>query len=338
MHCGCSLIVNVTSFSRLAAWLLERSKYASYSTLASTTSWFPSLLLLHIFHFCLYAALEASETASASPLSCPHLHQISPPKPHTDHAMDNDKTTPEVAPTETPPSPSAAEQGDVVSTPRNKLMKVYANNWSQIILISFICFCCPGMYNALTGLGGSGQVDSTVAANANVALLSCTAGTALFIGAPLFWKLGPKILFLLGGWTYALYSGSLLSFNHNGNGAFVIGAGAILGVGASFLWVVQGAIMTSYVAEKDKGKAIAVFWIIFNRKSASRSLLIHTDTLTSRRRHWLARIVRHQLPQFSQHRLELDLRGLNGHHALRLGSWNLPLLPQTSPTRSTSPR
>jgi MFS family permease len=48
------------------------------------------------------------------------------------------------------------------------------------------------------------------------------------------------------------------------NGAFVIAAGAILGIGASFLWVAQGAIMTTYVPESQKGRAIAVFWIIFN--------------------------------------------------------------------------
>jgi MFS family permease len=48
------------------------------------------------------------------------------------------------------------------------------------------------------------------------------------------------------------------------NGAFVIAAGAILGVGASFLWVSQGAIMTTYVPESQKGRAIAAFWIIFN--------------------------------------------------------------------------
>lgn len=30
------------------------------------------------------------------------------------------------------------------------------------------------------------------------------------------------------------------------------------------LWVVQGAIMTTYVPESQKGRAIAVFWVIFN--------------------------------------------------------------------------
>lgn len=49
-----------------------------------------------------------------------------------------------------------------------------------------------------------------------------------------------------------------------GNGAFVIASGALLGVGASFLWVAQGAIMTTYVPENQKGRAIAAFWVIFN--------------------------------------------------------------------------
>ncbi|KAI1976980.1 hypothetical protein LOZ53_002035 [Ophidiomyces ophidiicola] len=139
------------------------------------------------------------------------------------------------------------------------------------------------MYNALSGLGGSGQVDETVAANANVALLSATAATALFVVGPIFSIIGPRACWLVGGWTYALYSASLLNFNSKqgwlplyqygvtyipstvrNNGSFVIASGAILGVGASFLWVAQGAIMTTYVPESQKGRAIAIFWIIFN--------------------------------------------------------------------------
>lgn len=69
------------------------------------------------------------------------------------------------------------------------------------------------MYNALAGLGGSGQVDQTVAANATVALLAATAATALFVVGPIFDRVGPRVCLLLGGWTYPLYSGSLLCFN-----------------------------------------------------------------------------------------------------------------------------
>ncbi|GLI81568.1 hypothetical protein PoHVEF18_009953 [Penicillium ochrochloron] len=131
---------------------------------------------------------------------------------------------------------------------RSIFYQIYTHCWFQIILISFICFCCPGMYNALAGLGGSGQVDQTVAANATVALLAATAATALFVVGPIFDRVGPRVCLLLA----------------TKNGAFVIAAGAILGVGASFLWVAQGAIMTTYVKESQKGRAIAAFWIIFN--------------------------------------------------------------------------
>lgn len=128
-------------------------------------------------------------------------------------------TTNEIQPATTQGNPSA------------RLHKIYSNPWFQILLISGICFCCPGvsifspilfnltadratqMYNALTGIGGSGQVDPTVAANATVALLSAMAVTSLFIVGPVFNQFGPRVCLLLGGWTYPLYSGSLLCFN-----------------------------------------------------------------------------------------------------------------------------
>ncbi|RWA06808.1 hypothetical protein EKO27_g8284 [Xylaria grammica] len=165
---------------------------------------------------------------------------------------------------EQPPNPLQQGEGGFDQPHSGKLVRFYAHPWTQILLISLICFCLPGIYNALTGIGGSGQVDPTVAANATVALLSTTAATALFIAGPIFSWVGPRICFLIGGWTYALYSGSLLHFNHYAQGAFVIASGAILGIGASFIWIVQGAIMTTYVDESQKGRAIAVFWIIFN--------------------------------------------------------------------------
>lgn len=39
------------------------------------------------------------------------------------------------------PQGMAGEQ----EAPQSKLVRIYAHPWTQIILISVICFCCPGV-------------------------------------------------------------------------------------------------------------------------------------------------------------------------------------------------
>src|ERR1044072_5043497 len=107
------------------------------------------------------------------------------------------------------------------------------------------------MFNALNGIGGAGQLDTTVAANANVALYTCFSIGGLFAGA-IVNKLGPSTSLALGGSTYALYSGSLLYYNHKHHQEFPVTSGAILGFGAALLWTGQGAIMLSYPTERNK--------------------------------------------------------------------------------------
>ena len=46
-------------------------------------------------------------------------------------------------------------------------------------------------------------------------------------------------------------------------GAFVIAAGAILGICAGLLWTAQGSLMLAYPTEGQKGKFIGIFWAIF---------------------------------------------------------------------------
>lgn len=156
---------------------------------------------------------------------------------------------------------------------QSKIKRLLHDPWAQIVLISLISFCNPGMYNALTGMGGSGQVDGTVAANSNVATHAATAAAALPLVGAFYKYLGPRASLLLGGWTYALYAGSLLNFNRTQNGAFVIAAGALLGLGAAFFWVAQGTVMVTYTNEGTRGRAIGVFWVIFNLGGTIGSLI-----------------------------------------------------------------
>ncbi|KAG6554004.1 hypothetical protein Mapa_004921 [Marchantia paleacea] len=144
----------------------------------------------------------------------------------------------------------------------------YNSPLAQIIVLGLLCFCCPGMFNAINGLGAAGKADATTTDNANTALAVTFAVCSLLAGG-VFNVVGHRITLLVGGLTYVLYIGSYLSYDS----VFVITAGAVLGVGAGFLWAAQGAIMISYPEEKDKGKYIGFFWSIFNIGGALGSLI-----------------------------------------------------------------
>ncbi|EPS36940.1 hypothetical protein H072_9551 [Dactylellina haptotyla CBS 200.50] len=157
----------------------------------------------------------------------------------------------------------------------------YASPISQLLIVAFVCFLCPGMFNALSGLGGAGQLDATVADDSTVALYSTFASVAFFSGT-ICNKIGIKATLSFGGFGYALYSASFLAYNHTHNRGFVIFAGALLGVCAGLLWCAQGAIMMSYPSEKMKGRYISVFWMIFNLGAVIGSLVPLVDNLENK--------------------------------------------------------
>lgn len=140
----------------------------------------------------------------------------------------------------------------------------FYNPYTQVVLLGFVCFSCPGLFNALNGLGAGGQVDSTTSANANSTLYATFAVAAFFAGS-VNNVLGPRMTLFLGSSGYALYIGSYLVVNiHENAGGFVIAAGAILGACAGLLWTAQGSLMLAYPTEDQKGKSIGIFWAIFN--------------------------------------------------------------------------
>ncbi|CAE6451316.1 unnamed protein product [Rhizoctonia solani] len=141
---------------------------------------------------------------------------------------------------------------------------VYRSTLTQVIMLGFVCFMGPGLFNALNGLGGGGRVDPQTSANGNVALYSTFAAGAFFSGS-ICNKLGPRLTLLIGTTGYSLYIGSYLATNlHDNAGWFIIFAGAILGLCAGLLWTAQGSLMLAYPTESNKGLYISVFWSIFN--------------------------------------------------------------------------
>ncbi|KAJ5173226.1 hypothetical protein N7492_005819 [Penicillium capsulatum] len=139
----------------------------------------------------------------------------------------------------------------------------YASPRFQLGLVAFVCFMCPGMYNALTGLGGNGKADHSLGDDMNTALYSTFAVVGFFAGTVVN-RVGIRLAMSLGGIGYTLYAISLLVSVHKHVPGFNIFAGAWLGVCAGLLWAAQGTIMMSYPVEQHKGRYFAWFWGIFN--------------------------------------------------------------------------
>ncbi|KAK6202886.1 major facilitator superfamily domain-containing protein [Scheffersomyces amazonensis] len=138
----------------------------------------------------------------------------------------------------------------------------YSSSMSQIVMLAFVLFMTSGMYNSLSGIGASIS-DVKTSDNATVALYSTFASIGFF-GGTICNTIGVKPSLIFGGFGYGLYAASLFCFSKVENKGFVIFAGAFLGLCAAVLWAAQGTIIMSYPTEDMKGRAIMIFWIIFN--------------------------------------------------------------------------
>jgi len=169
----------------------------------------------------------------------------------------------------------------------------YASPKVQLTMVALVCFLCPGMFNALNGMGGGGKADPTLADNMVISLSNCLhflnwqadnpviKNTAVystfavfgFFGGTFVNTLGVKLTLPFGGIGYCIYAISLLVSVHDYAPGFNIFAGALLGVCAGLLWTAQGTIMISYPHEDQKGRYFAWFWAIFNMGAVIGSLV-----------------------------------------------------------------
>ena len=121
------------------------------------------------------------------------------------------------------PEHSVAEPTGALELPRSwKYRRVsvlgfklpwYASPPTQLLIVSFVCFMCPGMFNALNGIGGGGQMDATANNRANTALYSTFSVVGFFAGT-FTNKLGIRTALSFGGIGYSVYVASFLVYNH----------------------------------------------------------------------------------------------------------------------------
>ena len=64
------------------------------------------------------------------------------------------------------------------------VLPLYYSPLTQVVLLGLVCLCCPGMFNALSGLGAGGSMSSNVGLidSANGALYGCFAIVGFFSG------------------------------------------------------------------------------------------------------------------------------------------------------------
>lgn len=67
--------------------------------------------------------------------------------------------------------------------PHHSPKSLFYHPRTQVVLLGFVCFMCPGLFNALNGLGAGGQINSTTSANANSTLYATFAVAAFFAGS-----------------------------------------------------------------------------------------------------------------------------------------------------------
>jgi hypothetical protein len=142
----------------------------------------------------------------------------------------------------------------------------------QLLVVSCICFCCPGLFNALTSFA-SGLADPTVAYWGNVVVYLSFASCSFLVAARVK---NIQVALLLGTAGYVCYAAALFNLQSPVFGAalqvFYV-ACAVLGVSAGFLWTAQGRMVMSYATPENQGSYLSTFWIIFNLGAASGGIL-----------------------------------------------------------------
>jgi hypothetical protein len=139
----------------------------------------------------------------------------------------------------------------------------YASPEFQIVFVAFVCFLCPGMFNAVNGLGAGGVASAHDVNRANIGVYA-TFSIVGFFGGSIANTIGLRPTLAFGGIGYFLYVTALLVYKHTQNAGFFIFSGCLLGLCAGLLWTAQGAMMMAYPLERQKGRFISVFWVIFN--------------------------------------------------------------------------
>lgn len=143
----------------------------------------------------------------------------------------------------------------------------------QLHALAWICFCGPGLFNALTSFA-SGLAQPHVAFAGN-ALVYLSFAVCSLLATALVPVVGLRRALTLGSLGYVVYAASLWNMHNAGLASLQLyyGACIVLGIAAGFLWTAQGVMLLSYSRTESRGESVSRFWIIFNLGAAAGGVL-----------------------------------------------------------------
>lgn len=114
--------------------------------------------------------------------------------------------------------PLPAENVELVHVTRRRgLLGFYDGAMVQVCILGFVCFLGPGMFNALSGMGGGGLSDPNAAVKASIALYSVFAGVSFFSGS-IHNMIGSRAMLFIGESIKLCYSSRVLTCSHRSVG------------------------------------------------------------------------------------------------------------------------
>lgn len=145
----------------------------------------------------------------------------------------------------------------------------------QMAVLGGVFFCVFFAYDMIQGYAAQ-LYGATLAANCEAALYA--SFTASCVAAPaIVDSLGSRVALFVGALCYAGLA--LASLGYASAGAppalrpLVVGAGALVGAGASLLWTAQGRVMLAQRGGAGPGGAFALFWGLFNASAVAGGLV-----------------------------------------------------------------
>ena len=137
----------------------------------------------------------------------------------------------------------------------------YRSTFFNALILGVCNFLAPGIWNAMSSLGGGGQEKPYLVNTAN-ALTFCLMVVSCFFGSVIVRYIGIKWTLLVGTMGYAPYAAGLYTNNRFHSEWLTIFGAALCGITAGIFWMAESAIALTYPEPYNQGRFLG-FWLSF---------------------------------------------------------------------------